>query len=76
MEEEKLKPEEMAEKLGIDPEKIDFTINEDELQKVSGAGQECGEIGYGSPDCTKTGPPSGCSEIGIMGPPFCAKAGV
>ncbi len=66
----------MAEKLGIDPGKIDFTINEEELKNVSGAGQVCGEIGLESPDCTKTGPPSGCSEIGVLGPPFCAKAGV
>lgn len=55
MNEEQLKPEEMAEKLGIEPEKIDFTINEDEMRNISGAGPVCGEIGYGSPDCTKTG---------------------
>lgn len=75
MNEEQVKPEEMAEKLGIDPEKIDFTINEEELKNVSGAGPVCGEIGYGSPDCTKTGPTTGCSEIGIEVWSDCTKTG-
>ncbi|MEI7980626.1 MAG: hypothetical protein WCI71_03175 [Bacteroidota bacterium] len=73
---EELTPKEMAEKLGINPEKADFELNEKEIQSVSGgAGTYCGEIGVANPDCTKTGPPTGCSEIGAIWGSDCTKSG-
>ena len=72
--EDPIKPKEMAENLGIDPEKVDFTLEEKELENVSG-GAHCGEIGLGNSNCTKTGVPSGCTEIGFLNPD-CTKAGV
>ncbi|HOW25359.1 MAG TPA: hypothetical protein PK711_06775 [Bacteroidales bacterium] len=58
-----IKPKKIASDLGIDPEKIDFNLDEKELENVSG-GTQCGEIGLGNSNCTKTGVPSGCPEIG------------
>lgn len=62
--EEKVNPEQIAEKLGIESEKIDFTIHEEELQKVSGAGPVSGEDGSvdGGNTTGSTGP---CDKIGL-----------
>jgi lactobin A/cerein 7B family class IIb bacteriocin len=58
---------EMAEKLGIDTEKVDFTLQDKELEDVSGgAGPICTEIGVLNPNCTSAGFGSGCSEIGLI----------
>ncbi|MEI6172812.1 MAG: hypothetical protein WCR01_03620 [Bacteroidota bacterium] len=74
--EDSLNPKEMAEKLGIKPEEVDFTLEPKELDHVSGgAGPYCGEIGYGNPRCTTTGAGSGCTEIGSLNPD-CTKAGM
>ena len=67
------KSKKLAEDLGIDPEKVDFTLDEKELENISG-GAHCGEIGLGSSNSTKTGVPSGCTEIGT-GSPDCTKVG-
>jgi bacteriocin-like protein len=72
--EDSTKPKETAKQLGIDPEKIDFSLSEKELENISG-GTNCGEIGLGNPNCTKTGISSGCTEIGLLNPD-CTKAGV
>lgn len=71
---EPIKPKKLAEDLGIDPEKVDFTLDEKELENVAG-GAHCGEIGLGNSNCTKTGVDSECSEIGFRNPD-CTKAGV
>jgi bacteriocin-like protein len=72
--EDSLKPKD-AGKTGENPENIDFTLSEKELENVSGgAGGNCGEIGAGNSNCTKTGAPSGCTEIGVFNPD-CTKAG-
>jgi bacteriocin-like protein len=69
-----IKPKKQAEDLGIDPENLDFNLDEKELENVSG-GAHCGEIGFSNSNCTKTGVDSECSEIGIRNPD-CTKAGV
>jgi bacteriocin-like protein len=62
-------------KAGENPENLDFTLNENELESVSGgSGPFCGEIGAGNANCTKSGFPSGCTEIGGLNPD-CTKAG-
>jgi hypothetical protein len=72
---EELTPKEMAEILGIKPEKADFELNEKEIQNVAGgAGPYCGEIGANSPECTKTGLPTPCDKIGLPGGD-CSKTG-
>jgi len=49
-------PLEQAEEAVPDPEKADFTLEEDELKDISGAGPlSCGEIGSLSFGCTNTG---------------------
>jgi bacteriocin-like protein len=64
-----------AGKTGENPENLDFTLNEKELENVSGgAGGNCGEIGSTNANCTKSGLPSGCTEIGGLNPD-CTKAG-
>jgi hypothetical protein len=74
--EDSLKPKEMAENLGIDPEKVDFTLEQKELENVAGGGGPyCGEIGVNNPECTKTGVGTHCTEIGIFGLD-CTKAGL
>jgi hypothetical protein len=51
-----LKQQEMAEEAGIDAEKIDFSLNEEELKDVSGGSPaNCGEIGISGMICTGTG---------------------
>ncbi len=51
-----LKNEGMAGDAGIDPEKIDFTLDEKELENMSGGfPADCGEIGLLIPQCTGTG---------------------
>jgi hypothetical protein len=69
-----IKPKKLAEELGIDPDNVDFTLDEKELENVAG-GAHCGEIGLGNSDCTKTGVGSACTEIGLLNPD-CTKAGV
>ena len=50
-----------------DLKKEDFILDEKELDKVSGGSESaCGEIGFGNPNCTKTGNSSTCTEIGVM----------
>jgi bacteriocin-like protein len=67
---------EMAENLGIDPEKVDFTLNEKELENVSGGtNSPCSVIGLMSPNCTQPGYGAGCGEVGF-GNPECTKVGV
>jgi len=74
--EDSLDPKEMAEKLGINPEEIDFTLEQKELDHVSGgAGPYCAEIGIRNPRCTSTGAGSNCTEIGCLNPD-CTKAGM
>jgi hypothetical protein len=72
--EEPIKPKEMAENLGIDPKKVDFSLDEKELENISG-GANCTEIGLGNPHCSTTGIQSGCTEIGLLNPD-CTKAGI
>jgi hypothetical protein len=68
--------EKFAENLGIDPEKVDFTLDEKELEDVSGgAASICTEIGSQNPNCTSAGFGSGCTEIGI-GNPACTNLGI
>ncbi|MCX6280065.1 MAG: bacteriocin [Bacteroidetes bacterium] len=63
----------MAEELGVDPEKIDFTLSNKELEQVSGGG-DCGSVGQVGAS-SKTGVPGGCTEIGYANPE-CTKAGM
>jgi bacteriocin-like protein len=62
---------------GVKPGKDDFTLDEKELEKVSGGrNPDCPEIGSGLPGGTKNGIPSpDCSEIGVVGW-NCTKAGL
>jgi len=67
---------EMAENLGIDPEKVDFTLSEKELENVSGGVNiPCSSIGLGSPNCSQPGYGAGCAELGL-GNPDCTKTGM
>jgi len=66
----------MAENLGINPEEVDFTLDEKELENVSGGtNSPCSVIGLGSPNCTQPGYGAGCAEIGLMNP-NCTNLGV
>lgn len=65
-----------AEEAGIDPQKVDFTLDENELKKVSGGqATSCGEVGFANKNCTKTGFITPCTEIGILNP-NCTKVGL
>jgi bacteriocin-like protein len=67
---------EMAENLGIDPEKVDFTLDDKELENVSGGtNAPCSIIGLGNPNCTQPGYGAGCTEIGFASP-NCTNLGV
>lgn len=73
--EDSVNPKEKAKELGIDPEELDFTLNEKELETISGgSGSQCGEIGLAGSDCTKTGYGSACTEIGVYNDK-CTKVG-
>jgi hypothetical protein len=70
-----LTPKEMAGKLGVNPEKADFELDEKEIHRIAGgAGPYCGEIGVSSPESTKTGLPGPCDKIGHPGSD-CSKTG-
>jgi bacteriocin-like protein len=67
---------EMAKNLGIDPEKVDFTLNEKELENVSGGIYiPCSSVGLISPNCTQPGYGAGCAELGLSNP-NCTNLGV
>jgi len=51
-----LNHQKMAEETGIDPEKVDFILDEKELEDISGGiPANCGEIGLAMGQCTGTG---------------------
>ncbi len=51
------KSKEAAKKLGVDPEEVDFTIEEEELEDVVGGAcpQICSTVGYDDDNCSQTG---------------------
>jgi len=51
-----LKQEEQVEDLSIDPSEVDFTLDEKELEDVSGGTLiGCAQIGLAGSGCTQTG---------------------
>jgi len=66
----------IAKELGVDPEKIDFTIADKELDHISGGvGNSCLEMGYSSQQSTNSGVGTSCTEIGCISPD-CTKVGM
>ncbi len=63
--EDSINQNEKSPELGLNPEKLDLTLSEKELEQVVGGNNPtCGEVGGLNSECTKTGLPGSGPTVG------------